>query len=97
LQPPTPNPQPPFEWGEVPINPDTLGPISRRTCPEIKQIIIRPPIQVERGAAFERFLYTARKRLEVAAREAGLADFYVVSLSAQTVVYKGLMLSPYLA
>ncbi|MBE7549865.1 MAG: glutamate synthase subunit alpha [Anaerolineales bacterium] len=84
-------------WRDVPINLAALGPTARRTCPQIKQIIIRRPAYLERGAAFERFLYTARKRLEAAARQAGPDDFYIVSLSANTVVYKGLMLSPYLA
>ncbi|MCL4302829.1 MAG: glutamate synthase subunit alpha [Anaerolineae bacterium] len=86
-----------IEWRDVPINPAALGPTARRTCPQIKQIIIHRPAHLERGAAFERFLYTVRKRLEAAARQAGLDDFYIVSLSAYTVVYKGLMLSPYLA
>lgn len=84
-------------WRDVPVNPAALGSTARRTCPQIKQIIIHRPAQLERGAAFERFLYTARKRLEAAVRQAGLDDFYAASLSATTVVYKGLMLSPYLA
>ncbi|MBE7474128.1 MAG: glutamate synthase subunit alpha [Anaerolineae bacterium] len=84
-------------WRSVPVNSAALGPTAQRSCPQIKQVIIPRPAEIERGLAFERFLYTARKRLEAAARQAGLADFYVVSLSATTVVYKGLMLSPYLA
>jgi glutamate synthase (ferredoxin) len=84
-------------WRDVPINPAALSPTARRTCPQIKQVMIRRPAHLERGAAFERFLYTARKRLETAARQTGLDDFYIASLSANAVVYKGLMLSPYLA
>jgi glutamate synthase (ferredoxin) len=84
-------------WREVPLNPHSLGQTARRTCPEIRQFILRRPSTVEPGPAFERFLFTARKRLEAAARAAGLTDLYVASLSAQTVVYKGLMLSPYLS
>jgi glutamate synthase domain-containing protein 2/glutamate synthase domain-containing protein 1/glutamate synthase domain-containing protein 3 len=97
FQPPTPDPHPLFTWRDVPINRAALGPTARRTCPQIKQLMIRRPADLERGPAFERFLYTVRKRLEAAARQARLADFYVASLSANAVVYKGLMLSPYLA
>ena len=86
-----------FHWRSVPTNPDALGQTARSLCPEIRQVVIRRPAQVEPGEAFERLLFTARKRIEAAAHEAGLDDFYVVSLSSRTVVYKGLMLSPYLA
>jgi glutamate synthase (ferredoxin) len=86
-----------LSWRNVPTNPAALGPTARRTCPRIQQIIIRRPEHIEPGPAFERFLYLARKRLEAVARQQGWADFYVASLSAYTVVYKGLMLSPYLA
>lgn len=97
FQPPTPNPRPPWLWRDVPVNLAALGPTARCTCPQIKQIIVRRPVHVEGDTAFECFLYTARKRLEATARQAGLDDFYIASLSANTVVYKGLMLSPYLA
>ncbi|MBI1878813.1 MAG: class I tRNA ligase family protein, partial [Chloroflexi bacterium] len=96
-QPPASDPRPLFTWREVPISFAALGPTAQRTCPQIKQIIIPRPAYIEPGAAFERFLYAVRKRLEVAASQQGLDDFYVASLSANTVVYKGLMLSPYLA
>jgi len=85
-----------LQWRDVPTNPDVLGATARRTCPLIKQLIVRRPAHIQAGAAFERQLYLARRRLDTAAAQAGLDGFYVVSLSAQTVVYKGLMLSPYL-
>ncbi len=95
-QSPISNPQSLTSWRTVPTNPDSLGPTAYRTRPDIRQIIIRRPSHIEPGAAFECFLFTARKRIEAAARQAGLDELYVVSLSARTVVYKGLMLSPYL-
>lgn len=85
-------------WRTPPLDATSLGQTARRTCPEIKQLIIRRPAHVKPGREFERWLYTARKRIEAAAREANLADrLYVVSLSSKTIVYKGLMLSPNLA
>jgi glutamate synthase (ferredoxin) len=86
-----------FQWRTLPLNPDALGHTARLTCPDIRQLIIRRPAHIPQGEPFERFLFTVRKRLEAEAREAGLEEFYVASFSAQTVVYKGLMLSPYLA
>lgn len=89
-------------WRDVPVNIEALGKTARKSCPNIKQFIIRRPDRYARGDQFERFLFMARKRIEVAAREKAIDDptmneLYIVSLSAQTVVYKGLMLSPYLA
>lgn len=86
----------PVIWRQVPVNPDALGQTARRTCPHIRQVIIPRPAHIERGRSFERFLFTLRKKLEGEARKKGLLNLYVVSLSACTVVYKGLMLSPYL-
>ncbi len=86
-----------FTWRTVPVNPDGLGKTARQTQPEIRQIIIRRPAHIARGDEFERFLLHLRLKLEAAAGQAGLVGFYVVSLSAQTVIYKGLMLSPGLA
>ncbi|MEW5956560.1 MAG: glutamate synthase-related protein, partial [Chloroflexota bacterium] len=96
----TPNPKPAARrllWRSVPVNPDSLGQTARLTRPDIRQLILPRPPHVEAGTAFERFLFTARKKLESAARSAGLDGLYVASLSSRTVVYKGLMLSPYLA
>ncbi len=80
-------------WRDVPVNPDVLGQTAQRTRPLIKQLIIRRPSQITPGEAFERALFTARRYVEGVAEK---HNFYTVSLSAQTVVYKGLMLSPYL-
>lgn len=93
--------KPKILWRDVPVRPEVLGATARRTCPVIKQAVIHRPPQVACGDEFERLLFTARRRMDAAAhkmspQQIGPEDFYVVSLSAQTVVYKGLMLSPYL-
>ncbi|RMF02264.1 MAG: glutamate synthase subunit alpha, partial [Chloroflexi bacterium] len=84
-------------WRKVPVNPNSLGRLARRTCSEIRQAIIRRPGHVPPGEPFERFLLTVRKALVAAARRLGIAEFSVPSLSARTVVYKGLMPAPLLA
>ncbi|HMR63326.1 MAG TPA: glutamate synthase-related protein [Anaerolineae bacterium] len=88
---------PTFRWRLPKLNPEALGSTARRLCPEIHQFIIWRPAHIERGEPFERFLYSYRKQLTRSAVEQTNTDFYVVSLSAQTIVHKGLMLSPYLA
>lgn len=84
-------------WREVPIDLAALGDYARDTCPQIEQaIIVRGPT-VGAGDAFERVLYLARKEIERRAREEQIHPLYVPSLSARTIVYKGLFVSPQLA
>lgn len=82
-------------WRDVPVDPACLGDKAFATRPSIKQVIIERPSGVD-ALPFERTLYRARKKIERAAHEAGLADFYVASFSARTVVYKGLFVAPQL-
>jgi glutamate synthase (NADPH/NADH) large chain/glutamate synthase (ferredoxin) len=80
-------------WRDVPVDPSRVGDAARDCMPMIRQCFIGrngfPP------EIFERHLFAARKRTEEAIRRSGLADsdqFYVVSLSPTTIVYKGLLL-----
>ncbi|MCB9519467.1 MAG: glutamate synthase large subunit [Myxococcales bacterium] len=80
-------------WRDVPIDASQVGRIARRVLPTIRQVYVAmvrvPP------SAFERRLYVIRKLAENRIRESG-ADpdgyFHVPSLSAETIVYKGLLL-----
>ncbi|MCL6552309.1 MAG: glutamate synthase large subunit [Firmicutes bacterium] len=82
-------------WRVVPVDPTALGEHARRTMPEIAQVVVGRP-RGHDDEAFERALYRARRRIERAARAAGL-PLYIPSLSRATVVYKGLFVSPQLA
>ncbi len=75
-------------WRRVPVGPMTLSQNARRTMPVIEQALLaaRPG---EEGAAFERRLFLARRRVERTLPEEA-AGLFVASSSAQTVVYKGL-------
>lgn len=71
----------------VPVNPDVLGQSARETEPDIKQVFITGTTQPEN---LERTLYVIRKKIE---RRIHHKDFYIVSLSSRTIIYKGMLSS----
>ncbi len=78
-------------WRSVPVNSPEIGEQARRTMPAIAQVFIhRAKISAE---AFERKLYVIRRltEKEVAFLPDDTSQFYVVSLSANRIVYKGLL------
>lgn len=76
-------------WRQVPINPSVIGERAEETRPEIAQIIIlgKPD---ESEEAFERNLYIIRKRIDNEVWDKGSQGFHLCSLSARSIVYKGL-------
>ncbi|GAB4442685.1 MAG: glutamate synthase large subunit [Chloroflexi bacterium OHK40] len=82
-------------WRDVPLNPEALGQRAREAMPFIRQAIIARPAGLD-DTAFERTLYLARKAIEAAFHTHAIAA-YVPSLSARTIVYKGLLLGTNLA
>lgn len=83
-------------WRDVPVNTSTLGETSRACMPCIRQAFIQKSADLNGEDAFERKLYlirkTAEKRLRYA-QDSQPGDFYAVSLSCRTIVYKGMLLS----
>ncbi len=80
-------------WRDVPVKSDAIGAVARSTEPFMRQIFIARDVLNE--AQFERKLYVVRKRVENAVRESAIQGreyFYISSLSANTIVYKGLLL-----
>ena len=78
----------PLAWREVPVCPEAIGRSARESRPRIRQLFVAPP-EGCRGDALERRLFVARRRAEKALG----AGLYVCSLSARSVVYKGLLLA----
>ncbi|WP_031506695.1 glutamate synthase large subunit [Streptomyces megasporus] len=68
---------------EVPVAPDLLGAAARSTMPAFRQIFVADGANT--GLALDRKAFVLRKRAE---REAGV---YFPSLSARTIVYKGML------
>lgn len=74
-------------WREVPTFPAVLGHKAVECMPCIMQAFVGKPGDVEKGLAFDRRLYIARRVFEQSTD-----DTYVVSLSSRTIVYKGMFL-----
>ncbi|WP_226637368.1 glutamate synthase large subunit [Brevundimonas poindexterae] len=84
-----------YGWRQVPHRPGILGERAAATRPEIEQIMLAAPEGLA-GEDLERALYLLRRRIEARARARGI-DVYICSLSAQVVIYKGMMLAQALA
>ena len=82
-------------WRVVPTDPSVLGESALESLPGIEQLFIERPSGMS-SAEFDRALYLARARAEAGYRREDI-DCYIVSMSAHTVVYKGLMVATDLA
>src|SRR5258707_1264192 len=86
-------------WRDSPVDGSAIGRVARGSQPYIQQLFLGRPIGVDENA-FERKLYVVRKRAESEIAESDIQDkdlFYVPSLSARTIIYKGLLLAPQIA
>ncbi len=71
----------------VPVNSSILGQSAAETEPDIKQVFITGATDVEN---LDRTLYLIRKKIE---RRVSHRDFYIVSLSSKSIIYKGMLSS----
>lgn len=74
-------------WRTVPTNPSVIGQKAVESMPYIMQGFVKRPAHTDKGLAFDRKLYIARRVFEQSNEET-----YVVSLSSRTIVYKGMFL-----
>jgi len=87
-----------YGWRQVPVDVSCIGDKAMLTRPEIEQIMIAGPLpDAETEAEFEKQLYLVRRRIEKKLVEAQIQGAYVCSLSARSIVYKGLFLAAELA
>lgn len=82
-------------WRLVPTDPSVCGEEALRTLPRIEQLFVNAPEGMPR-ATFNRQLFIARRRAELALAEVD-ASFYVASLCANTLSYKGMVMPGVLA
>ena len=86
-------------WRDVPTNNSPIGDSAKSGEPFFRQVFIAhgnlaPVIEGRTNEAFERKLFLIRKRVEKAvldSRIPGSEHFYLSSLSANTLVYKGML------
>ena len=72
-------------WRDVPVRPDEIGELARAAMPGFEQLFVADATAQASGTALDRMTFRLRKRIE---REHGL---YFPSLSARTIVYKGMV------
>ena len=80
-------------WRDVPVDSSGISQASKEVEPVIRQIFIGKGPHCSTTQAFERKLFVIRKQVEhvLARKEEG--NFYVTSMSARTIVYKGMLLA----
>lgn len=77
---------------DVPTDPACLGELAARNVPVFKQVFIA--FNTSNESEFVKKLYVIRRQVEKTVKALGdrdLSQFYICSLSARTVVYKGLV------
>ena len=83
-------------WRDVPVDGSDLGESVKQVEPVIRQVFIGRSKGVTVTDALERKLYIIRKSAAHAIRALNLAhgkEYYVPSMSARTIVYKGMLLA----
>ncbi|MBX3482632.1 glutamate synthase large subunit [Phenylobacterium sp.] len=84
-----------YGWRQVPTDTSVIGEKANATRPEIEQIMLSPPPGME-GEDLERALFLCRKRIERRIAAASIQHFYVCSLSARALIYKGMFLAQHI-
>jgi len=79
-------------YRKVPVDTKDIGKTALDAMPYIAQVFVKRPEGIERGLAFERKLYLARRIIE---KKAILNNsrLYFCSFSSRTIVYKGMLVS----
>ncbi len=81
-------------WRDVPVDSSGLGEGAKKAEPLIRQVFIGRGANCADTDAFERKLFVIRKTVQHAVRRLPVAQgLYVPSLSARTIVYKGMLLA----
>ncbi len=81
-----------FGWRQVPIDTRVIGEKANATRPDIEQIMFAIPEGLANDD-LERRLYLCRRRIEKQVRADSINDFYICSLSARSLIYKGMFLA----
>ena len=83
-------------WRDLPTDNSWLSESVREIEPFIRQVFVKRSAECPDVDTFERKLYVIRKQCHKIVREEGLAGdeaFYIPSMSARTICFKGMMLA----
>ena len=81
-------------WRDVPTSPDEIGTLAAAVMPAIRQFFVGRNKNVRSDFDFELKLFVIRRQIEDAVAKSDMDesnDFYISSLSANKIVYKGLI------
>ena len=81
-------------WRDVPTSPSEIGVLAAEVMPAIRQFFVGRNENLQNDFDFELKLFVIRRQIEDAVAESGLDernDFYISSLSANKIVFKGLI------
>lgn len=81
-----------FGWRPVPVLPHVLGNKAFSTMPTIQQVLVGRPEGMSDND-FERRLFLARNEIEDRTAQDKIEEFYILSFSHRTLVYKGLLVA----
>ncbi|MBA13674.1 MAG: glutamate synthase subunit alpha, partial [Chloroflexi bacterium] len=83
-----------IKWREVPVNPNSIGNTAKDSMPYISQFFVTPKSSLKEDE-FEFSLFALRRIIEKKIVRSNISedDFYICSLSKNTVVYKGLLMT----
>ena len=81
-----------YSWRQVPVDISAIGEKANATRPEIEQILFCDPRKRD-DETVDRDLFIVRRRIEKRALGANISELYVCSLSARTLIYKGMFLA----
>ncbi|MDC0195052.1 glutamate synthase large subunit [Alphaproteobacteria bacterium] len=85
-----------YGWRHVPLNTKIIGEKAKATLPEIEQVLIGNDLYKDK-LELDNKLYIIRKRIEKKINQENINDFYICSLSSQSIIYKGMFLAEQLA
>ena len=86
-------------WRDVPVDSNVLGETVKENTPIIKQFFVKMGSNVSSENEFLRKLYVIRNQSLHTLEKNGddWSDFYIVSLSTRTIIFKGMVLAPNLS
>ena len=86
-----------YGWRQVPLDTSVLGKKANSTRPEIEQVMFVNNIERRDEEDLDKELFLIRRRIEKRILNLQITEFYICSLSFNTVIYKGLFLAEHIS